>query len=175
MKKALHTERMAFLSERGGKIHPDEMNIGEMIAAINRGIKGEWGVSSPMAVVLQDLHGWICRYLEEGVTEDFLNELNSDLRQVQYRNHVVPADFFSPEGEEPQSIFVANMDIQYTPEIYAAKEFSRIVTSGMLNRVRRCQMPGCENIFLGPPQSKWCSKTCGSKYRVGKKRKRDST
>lgn len=174
MKKTLQTAKNAFLFERGGNIYPEEMCIEEIILAINRGINGEWGDFTPEVVILQELHDWICRYIEEGVTVGFLNELNADLHPLRYFNYVVPADFFSPEGIGPQSVYVANHNITYTPETIAAKEFSRIITSGMLNRMKRCQLVGCENIFLGPPQAKWCSKSCGSKHRVSEKRKRDS-
>lgn len=175
MKKALHKQQKAFLFERDGKIYPEEVCIDEIIAAVNRGIKGEWGETTPEAIILRILHEWICRYIEEGATEVFLNELNTDLHPMQYYNYVMPADFYSPEGEEPQSIYVANLNSNYTYKTFAAKEFSRLITYGKLNRIKRCQMPGCENIFLGPPQAKWCSKTCGSKYRVRNKRKRDSS
>lgn len=173
MKKALHKQRKAFLSERDGKIYPDELCIEEILAAVNRGVKGEWGDTTPQAIIFRKLHEWICRYIEEGATEAFLNELNNDLHPMQYYNYVVPADFYSSEGKESHSIYVANMNNEYSYETYAAKEFSRFITYSMLNRLKRCQLPSCENIFLGPPQAKWCSKTCGSKYRVREKRKRD--
>jgi len=174
MKKALHKERKAFLSEKDGKIYPDELCIEEILAAVNRGVKGEWSDTSPQAIILRKLHEWICRYIEEGATEAFLNQLNTDLHPMQYYNCIVPADFYSPEGEEPQNIYVANLNHDYTYETFAAKEFSRLITSGKLNRIKRCQMPDCDNLFVGPPQAKWCSKTCGSKARVRKKRKKDS-
>ena len=69
---------------------------------------------------------------------------------------------------------LADLDPMPSPEAYAANDFSRILTSGMLERVRRCQMEGSKRLFAGPPQAKWCSKTCGSKHRVRKKRKLDS-
>jgi len=176
MKKALHKQRKVFLSERGGKLFPDEVNMHEIIAAVNRGLKGEWGDTTPQAIILRKLHEWICRYIEEGATEAFLNELNTDLHPMQYYNYVVvPADIDLSDSKEPQSIYVANLNHNYTYETFAAKEFSRLITYGKLNRIKRCQMPGCENIFLGPPQAKWCSKTCGSKFRVREKRKRDSS
>ena len=175
MKKALHKPEKAFLAEKDGNIYPEEVCIDEIIAAVNRGIKSEWGDTTPEAIILRKLHEWICRYFEEGATEDFFNELNSDLHPVQYFNYVVPPDFYSSQGEEPQSVYVANLNIAYTSEEFAAKEFSKLITYGMLNRIKRCQLPGCENIFVGPPQAKWCSKTCGSKYRVREKRRRDSS
>lgn len=175
MKKALHKQEIAFLYEKGGKLYPEEVCIDEIIAAVNRGIKGEWGDTTHEAIILKKLHEWICRYIAEGATEELLNELNADLRHVQYSNFVVPPDFYTSDGKEPQSVYIANLNLTYTPEIFAAKEFSRFITYGMLNRLKRCQLPGCNNIFLGPSQAKWCSKTCGSKFRVRKKRKRDSS
>ena len=175
MKKALHKQEKAFLYVKVGKIYPEEVCVDEIIAAVNRGINGEWGDTTTETIILRKIHEWICRYIEEGATEDFFNELNSDLHHVQYFNYVVPPDFYSSQGEEPQSVYVANLNIDYTFETFAAKEFSRIITYGMLNRIKRCQLPGCENILVGPPNAKWCSKTCGSKYRVREKRRRDSS
>ena len=125
--------------------------------------------------ILKKIYEWICRYLEEGATEKLLNDLNADLRHIEYFNQVVPADFYSVDGTEPQSIYITNMNKLYTVETHAAREFSRFITYGMLSRIRRCQLPECKNIFLGPPQAKWCSKACGSKFRVRNKRKRDSS
>lgn len=175
MKKALHRPEKAFLYKKDGKLAPEEMCVEEIVEAVNRGIKGEWADSSPPSIILRKVYDWICRYIDEGPTEAFLNELNGQLHQVQYFNYVVPPDFYSTGGKEPQSIYVVNMDINYPPETFAAKEFSRFITCGMLDRIRRCQLPGCEKIFLAPPQAKWCSRSCGSKYRVSKKRKRDAS
>lgn len=174
MKKALPQEQRAFLYEKGGKIYPEETCVEEVVAAVNRGIQGEWADSMPESIIFKLLHNWICRYLSEGASERFLNDLNTELRQIQYSNYVVPSDFYSAGGKEPESIFVVNMNVDYSYEAFAAKEFSRFITYGMLKKIQRCQYPGCQNIFLGPPQAKWCSKSCGSRYRVEKKRKIDS-
>lgn len=174
MKKALQAHKRPFLYEKGGQVLPEEMCTEEVIAALNRWVLGEWDDSHPLSRVLGLVYGWVTRYLAEGATEAFLNDLNAQLHQVQYFNYVAPADLFCEGAVEPESIFVVNMNLDYTPEAFAAKEFARFINAGMLQRIRRCQYPGCGSIFLGPPQAKWCSKTCGSKYRVGKKRKRDS-
>ncbi len=175
MKKALQSQRQVFLSEKDGNLSPEEVCVEEVLAAVNRGMAGEWPDVDPRTRVLKLLHGWICRYLEEGATDSFLNDLNGELHQVQYYNYVVvPSGLFEGGGDEPVSAFVSNMNLHYSLEAFAAKEFARFVTYGMLRKVRRCQYPGCASIFLGPPQAKWCSKTCGSKYRVEKKRKLDS-
>lgn len=131
------------------------------------------GDTTPVAITFRKLYDWINRYINEGATEEFLNDLNSDLHPISYARYVVPSDFYLSESMEPQCVYVANLNILYSPESVAAKEFSNLIVRGMLKRLRRCQMDGCENIFLGPPQAKWCSPTCGSKFRVRKKRKRD--
>ena len=106
-------------------------------------------------------------------TKEFLNELNEDLHPIQYIKYIVPSDFYSSEGKEPQSIYVANLNYTYSPETVAAKEFSKLITSGVLERLKRCKLSDCENVFLGPPNATWCSKTCGSKFRVRKKRNKN--
>lgn len=174
MKKALHKVEKAFLFERNGQLHPEEPNIDEILTGINRGLKGDWGEGTPVTITLREVYKWICRYLEEGATEALLNELNADLHQMHFYKYVLPPDFYSLDGKEPQCLTVANMNYQYSPKTFAANEFSRIITTGMLKKIKRCQLPGCENLFLGPPQAKWCSKTCGSKHRVRQKRRRDS-
>ena len=175
MEKALHREEIAFLYQKDGEVRPHEMNIEEIVHAVNRAIQGEWEDSEPHVRILQKVYEWICRYLEEGANEELLNELNDDLRHMQYSNYVVPANFYSPDGKEPKSIYIANLNKTYTVETFAAMEFSRFITYGMLHRLRRCQLPECMNIFLGPPQAKWCSPRCGSMFRVREKRKRDAS
>lgn len=174
MKKALHDQGEVFLYERNGKVHPWDFTIDEILAAVNRGLKGDWGDTTDHAIILRKLYEWISRYIEEGATEELLNDLNADLSKMQYSKYAVPLDFF-PSEEDPQCLYVANLTKNYTHEIHAANDFSKLITTGMLKRLKRCQLPGCENIFLGPPQAKWCSKTCGSKFRVSKKRKLDSS
>jgi hypothetical protein len=65
----------------------------------------------PVILILRKLHEWICRYIEEGATEELLNELNADLRHVQYSNYIVPPDFYSSDDKEPQSVYVVNLNI----------------------------------------------------------------
>ena len=174
MKKALHRSEKAFLFKKNGKVHPDEVNVEEIMAAMNRGILSGWQDASPEIIVLRKIHEWISRFIHEGATEGFCNDLNAHLHHVQYANYILPPDFYSSQETTPHSVYVANMDVSYSADTYAAREISRFVTYGILDRVRICQLASCERLFVGPPQAKWCSKTCGSKYRVTKKRKRDS-
>jgi len=174
MKKALLSHDEVFFYESTDGVHKWDFSTDEILSAVNRGLKGDWGDVSFQAVMLRELYKWLSRYLEEGATEEFLNELNNDLRKVVYHKYVVPPDIVSLEGEDPQCLYILNCkEFKYSPQLTAANEFSKLMTTDMLQRLKRCQMPGCENIFLGPPQAKWCSKTCGSKYRVQQKRRRD--
>ena len=174
MKKALQSHNEVFFIESTDGVLVWDFHIDEILEAVNRGLKGDWGDTSYPVFILRELYDWIRRYLDEGATDEFLNELNNDLRKVVYHKYVVPSDIVPSVDEDPQCTYVLNCkEFKYSPKITAANEFSRLITTGMLKRIKRCQLPGCENIFLGPPQAKWCSKTCGSKYRVSKKRKRD--
>ena len=85
----------------------------------------------------------------------------------------LPLDLLPSETGYPQNAYVAQYDKIPEPEAIAADYFSNLLSSGMLKRLKRCQMEDCEKLFLGPPQAIWCSKTCGSKFRVRKKRKLD--
>jgi hypothetical protein len=173
MKKALHEGEKAYLSIINGKIVSEEMNMQEITDAINRRVKKEWDEQDYPTQVLNTLHDLICRYLSDGITEGFLNELNLNLGKIKYVHQVMPSDFYSANEILPQSIFVADLNDNYPPSVVAAKEFSRFITTKMLFRLKKCELVDCENLYLGRPDSKWCSKACGSKSRVRKKRRND--
>lgn len=48
---------------------------------------------------------------------------------------------------------------------------ARLVNAGYVDRLRHCQLSDCGRYFVGDPRSKWCSDTCGSKFRQRKFRK----
>lgn len=119
------------------------------------------------------LREWMSRYLKEGITNDFLNDLNTAIHKIRYSKYIFPLDLLPSETGFPKNGYIAQYDEIPKPEEYAADDFSKLLTSGELKRLKRCQLKGCENFFLGPPQARWCSKACGSKFRVREKRKRD--
>lgn len=59
-----------------------------------------------------------------------------------------------------------------TLAIYAYS-FAYLVNDGVLENLRRCQRPECQNFFIGGPRAKWCSENCGGIVRTKAKRKRD--
>ncbi len=175
MKKALPGTNEVFVYEIQGKPHVWDFFAEEIVEAANKGLKKESAATCSERLVLQKLSKWMCRYLKEGITDDFLNDLNAALHEIRYSKYILPLDLLPSETGFPQNAYVAKYDKIPTPEAYAAEDFSKLLTSGKLKRLKRCQMEGCENFFLGPPQARWCSKTCGSKFRVREKRKRDSS
>ncbi|WP_083885943.1 CGNR zinc finger domain-containing protein [Halobacteriovorax marinus] len=46
---------------------------------------------------------------------------------------------------------------------------------GWLDGLKRCQSPECKKFFIGRSNVKWCSKTCGSRSRVKKMRKKNKS
>lgn len=171
MKKTLPDPNEVFIYERQGKPHVWDFFAEEIVEAANKGLKNEPACN----LFFQKLREWMSRYLKEGITDDFLNDLNAALHEIRYSKYIFPLDLLPSETGFPQSAYVAKYDKIPEPEAYAADDFSKLLTSGKLKRLKRCQMKGCENFFLGPPQARWCSKTCGSKFRVREKRKRDSS
>jgi predicted RNA-binding Zn ribbon-like protein len=177
MKKALPDPNVPFLERNlGERPKPWDFRAEEVVEAVNEGakLKQEPTKCEPHTVVLLELSEWMRRYLEEGISDKFLDDLNSDLNQVRYAKYVVPLDLLPSESGFPRDMYMAEFGHNPTPEAIAANDFSRLLTSGELKRLKRCQQSDCQNFFLGPPQAKWCSKTCGSKHRVRKKRRRDS-
>ena len=145
------------------------------MATANKGLENEPARFSPEYIVGRNLCEWMSRYLKEGATDDFLNDLNTALHEIRYSKYIFPLDLLPSEIGCPKNGYIAKYDKIPSPAAYAADDFSKLLTSGMLKRLKRCQLEGCDKFFLGPPQATWCSKTCGSKYRVRKKRKKDSS
>ncbi len=175
MKKALPGQKEVFVIERQGNVVVWDFFAEEIVEAANNGLESAPADNSPEYRVLQNLRVWMSRYFKEGVTDDFLNDLNAALHEIRYSKYIFPLDLLPSKIGFPQNGYIAKYDKTPSPEAYAADDFSKLLTSGTLTRLKLCQMKGCEKFFLGPPQAKWCSKTCGSKFRVRKKRKEDSS
>jgi len=176
MKKALPDQKEAFIIERQGKVLVWDCFADEIVQAVNKHlIKKQVNTSSDEYIVYQKLFEWMSRYLKEGITDEFLNDLNDAIHKIRYSKYILPLDLLPSENGFPQNAYIAKYDKIPNPEAYAADDFSKLLTSGELKRLKHCQMEGCGNFFLGPPQARWCSKACGSKFRVREKRKRDSS
>lgn len=169
MKKALQHSDASFLCIRNGKIEQRYFSVEDILSAVNGEVRRE-----PLVARAYDaLREWMRKYLESGCSDEFLDELNQSMKQIPVQRHVVPGDFFSATSDAPQCLYVPHFSQNDSPEAVAAHDFSKLITGGNLRRLKQCHSSECDNFFLGPPQSKWCSKRCGSSFRVKKKRKRD--
>ncbi len=174
MKKALPGQEEVFIFERLGNIHVWDFFAEEIVEAVNKNLKNGSENTYLENLVYRKMTEWMDRYLKEGVTDDFLNDLNAALHEIRYSKYILALDILPSESVFPKNGYVAKYDKIPSPEAYAADDFSKLLTSGQLKRLKRCQLDGCEKFFLGPPQARWCSKSCGSKFRVREKRRRDS-
>ena len=174
MKKALHGQEETYLYEIQGKPRVWDHTGKQIVDAINESLAKPL-IEGPQDATCHELSDWLNRYLEEGVTDSLLDDLNNLLADISYRKFVLPLDLLPSDTGYPRSVYMSLHSLAPSHTRLAADEFSRILSSGLLAKLKKCQLDGCEKFFLGRPQAKWCSKSCGSKYRVAKKRKRDAT
>ena len=80
MKKALPGQKEVFLYQRQGKVLPWVFFAEDIVEAANDGLKNEQADN----LVLWKLREWMSRYLKEGATDDFLNDLNAALHEIRY-------------------------------------------------------------------------------------------
>lgn len=116
------------------------------------------------------LSAWMIRLVDKGITDTLVNELNMELKDIRFR-HIL----MTPEGELPYWEYIADLKKYFGPKIEAAYAFSQQLAIGGFVGLKRCRMRNCPRFFIGRPDAKWCSKACGSKYRVSQKRKRDKS
>ncbi len=186
MEKALLGEIDDFFTYREGKLHRFVVgDIDWLLAAANdaphfedrtvRGMTIRFKNGVPVSAVSPDevFCWWVKEYMaqivENGVTDNFAGELNELLSEVRYI-HVLAV---SKKGEPYWQNNIADMREASTPPELAAYALSQHLATGGLNGIKRCELSDCRKFFVGRPNAKWCSKSCGGKHRVRKKRKRD--
>ena len=139
MKKALPGQKEVFLFERQGKVSPWNFFAEDIVEATNKGLDNEPADYSAEYLVFRNLREWMSRYLKEGVTDNFLNDLNAALHEIRYSKYVLPLDLLPSKIGCPQNGYVAKYDKTTTPEAIAADDFSKLLTSGMLKGLKSCQ------------------------------------
>ena len=186
MKKALHNKQALFIKQaKGGFSRWDEDSIDVLVELANdvhnyemvdtkdyRGLKvGSLLVPSPTYSERTSLvtMAFLDRYIEKGATIELLGELTEILAEVPFQHVLMPDGRGQANWE-----FIVDIGRQLDAEEFAAIFFSHLLSIGALENAKRCEMDDCRRFFVGPPNRKWCSDSCGSKYRVRKKRKRDS-
>ncbi len=117
---------------------------------------------------------WMGHFIDSDnkLSSQLLKKLRKELGEIRFFHTLNPA--IPSRGEPlPHWDFIADMEDFSSPETTAAYAFSQQLTLDGFARLKRCEMSKCGKFFIGRPNAKWCSVACGSKYRVGQKRKRD--
>ena len=172
MKKPLQDRKEQFLlTSKGQLIGWGMADVKNLIKNANRA-KNE-NLKSKQHITIADAEciftsEWFEAFLEKGISEEVVKQLNSRIAHVRY-HHVL---MHSPKGP-PYWRRIANGDEIDDPELSIAYCVAHLLVIGVLEGLKRCRMQTCQKFFIGRPNAKWCSKTCGSKHRVTKKRKRD--
>lgn len=169
MEKALHGRKEQFLLSSKGRLicwcADDVKNlIKNANKVITEKLKGKDKITIRDAECLFAFE-WF-EALDKGITKGLVEKLNSRIAHVRY-HHVL----MHSSKRKPYWRYVANGDQIDDPELSVAYGVSHLWAAGALDGLKRCQAKDCQQFFLGRPNSKWCSKTCGSKHRVTKMRK----
>jgi predicted RNA-binding Zn ribbon-like protein len=174
MKKALlKREEMHWYRVRGKQPCLWDVNPEELVECANKAWRGEATETTAETLVYGNLRKWLNRFVDEGLTEGFLDDLNRVLHKTRYAKYILPQRLDTKNIGRPHTQFIAEISANPNPQVIAADDFSKLLTSGALDYLKRCHLKECGNLFLGTTNKKWCSKSCGSKYRVREKRQKD--
>lgn len=138
-----------------------------LIEAANYHVKQDNGINCRSTP--PELSSFICecmeQYYQEGISDLLLNKLNDILKDVRIQCLIENVE------DRLVAIHIAHLPINPSPRIFGAYMFSNITSLGGLDNLKRCQQTSCCKFFIGRPNAKWCSETCGSRHRVEKMRK----
>lgn len=114
------------------------------------------------------VHEWFEKFVDIGLTDEVVKDLNKRISWIQYRRALMHSKKGHPYWRE-----VADANSLSHPDLKAAYVISHLLAIGALEGLKRCKLKDCRKFFIGPPNRTWCSKACGSLYRVRQKRKKD--
>lgn len=172
MKKAQHEENGQFLLYKQGQLIGWGIDdLKNLLRAANEAVINEETKSRKLTYdeyFKIIIHDWFEIFVNDGITEKVIKHLNQRLEHIRY-HHVL---MYSKDGL-PYWRYIANFDsIKVDPELQSAYGITHLLAMGALKNLKRCEMKECRKFFVGPPNRKWCSKSCGSLFRVRKQRKR---
>lgn len=139
-----------------------------LIEAANIHIERKNGNDSQNTIPLMETFIYECmdEYHKNGFSDNLLPKLNTILLHVKVQCLVENIE------NKLTAVHAAYMPKSPDPLVFAAYMFSNVASLGGLEKLKRCQKRDCLKFFIGRPNSKWCSNTCGSIYRVKKMRKK---
>lgn len=142
-----------------------------LIEAANIHIERKCGNNSPNTVPVLEAFIYECMdaYHKNGFSDTLLHKLNKILIHVKVQCLVENIE------NKLTSVHAAYMPINPDPIVFGAYMFSNVALLGGLEKLKRCQNNNCLKFFIGRTNTKWCTDSCGSKYRVKKMRKSKQT
>ena len=186
MRKALHDENDEFFTLKEGRFSRFQADdIDWLLDAANDAPNLEYRDKQGFTVIFRNgvpvseispeetFCCWVNRFMSSlvycGVTEDLIDELNYILSNIRYIHILMISKSKVPYWQNN----VADMNRSSTPDEAAAYAFAHQLAIGGIDGLKRCELSDCKKFFVGRSNAKWCSKSCGGKHRVRKKRKRD--
>ena len=172
MKKPLHGPKERFLILSKGELIGWGMDdVKNLIQNANRAKKENLRAKEHLST--RDMEAaltcdWLELFLEKGITNEVVRNLNSRLGHVRFMHVLEP-----PINGRPSWRRIANGDEIHHPEIAVAYGVANLLAIGAFDSLKRCKLKACQKFFIGRPNATWCSEACGSKYRVTQKRKKD--
>ena len=173
MEKALHDGKEPFLLYRKGELIGWGANdVKNLIDAANAAVVNE---ETKRRKLTYDeyfkiiIHDWFEIFVNEGITEKVIKHLNARIQHVRF-HHVLK---YSENGLPYWRHIADSNSMMSDPELQSAYGITHLLATGALKNLKCCRSKNCQKFFIGRSNVKWCSKSCGSLYRVRQKRKRD--
>ena len=173
MEKALHDKKGPFLLYRRGQLIGWGTNdVKNLIDAANAAVINE---ETKTRKLTYDeyfkiiIHDWFEIFVNEGITEKVIKHLNARIQHVRF-HHVLK---YAGNGLPDWRYIADSNSIMSDPELQSAYGITHLLATGALNNLKRCGLKDCQKFFIGRSNVKWCSKSCGSLYRVRQKRRND--
>lgn len=170
MEKTLQGDSFIFASINKGEIRIGSEKDAEVLVDAANKLLDNKNFYPRISVTHEELfclciYDWMHELVDKGESEEFLNKINDYMRHVRYQHLLMPSDDGPPHWQ-----CVANM-ANPDPAILAVFIFSNVLALGGLKNLKRCKVHDCNKFFIGRPNKDFCSKSCGSKFRVRKMRK----
>lgn len=115
---------------------------------------------------------WIRRLERFGPSAGLVRELNAKLHAMPTSIHTFPE--LDPTTLKVSTKYDSTRGDEVDRDWKRAYIVACVIEAGTFTNLKRCALKECSKYFIGDPRAKWCSANCGSKYRVRKKRRKDS-
>jgi hypothetical protein len=136
MKKALPLREEIHWYRVKGKPYLWDATPEELVECANIAWKGETTETTAETLVYGNLRKWLSRFIDEGLTEDFLDDLNRLLHNTRYAKYIVPQRLDTKNVGQPHTQFIAEINQNPNPQVIAADDFSKLLTSGDFRTVK---------------------------------------